>query len=290
MSGCLAGVLNPQAQIYEAQKTPPINHNAVLRFRDDNISKVTGIPFRKVKVHKGIYVHGSFCEPNILLANLYSQKVLDIIVPRSIWNLEPVYRYIAPPNFQEQLYELVSDRVELDFADSIMLEGTKLSTIPLPLMLKILELEEHPDIEFKYQSIKTARYTITDCNVHQTIYYPGDETPVYRATLTGENLIVEYTGDSYSQYDIVYVLMSFGIDENKLGAQYSQHDQKYGKIAEINDSWRRSLLYRLTRNFGIYSVGRYAIWKNILMDDVLQDLRVIKEMQAKDDYEHHRRY
>ena len=295
MSGCLAGLINPQATIYEAQENPPINHNAVLRFRDDSVSKLTGIPFKKVRVHKGIFVYGKFRQPDIMFANLYSQKVLKKILPRSIWNLEPCDRYIAPINFQEQLFDLVKHRVQLNHKVGSSAELTStiiLSTIPLPILLhNVLYLEENPDIEFNYQPIKTARYTIHDCDVHQTIYYPCDETDVYRATLTGNQLIVEYINDiDLSELDMAYILGSFGIDPDLLGAQYSHHSQQFGKIAEIDDSWRRQILYQLTHEYGIYSAGRFAIWKNILMDDVLQDLRVIKEMQAKDSYEHHRRY
>jgi hypothetical protein len=59
MAGCLAGVLNPTATIYEAAESFQQNHDAVLRFRDDQVSKQVGIPFKKVKVRKGIYATNS---------------------------------------------------------------------------------------------------------------------------------------------------------------------------------------------------------------------------------------
>lgn len=289
MSGCLAGLVNPEAAILEAQDTPPINHNAVLRFRDDSVSKITGIPFKKVKVHKGIFVYGLFRDPNIMFANMYSQKVLGAVLPRSIWNLAPVKRYVAPPNFQSQLFDMVQRRVELDTSvlDTSDLPDRTISTIPMPAMLKICGINHQ--LEFKHKEIVTGRYTINDCNVHQTIYYPADENNIYRATLTGDQLIVESMGE-YDDVAMAYVLGSFCLHPDQLGGQYEKKEQKYGKIAEIDDKIRRSLIYDFTKVFHVYSAGRFAIWKNVLMDDVLHDLRVIKEMQTKDNYEHHRRY
>lgn len=292
MSGCLAGLINPQAQIYEAQEEPPINHNAVLRFRDDSVSKVTGIPFKKVTVHKGLFAYNHFLPPDISYANMYSSKVLGEITDRSIWNLDPVVRYVAPPNFQEQLFNLVASRVELGISancDLINEEGEAISTIPLPTIFKILNIDI-PALDFRYQEISTWRYQLIGCNVHQTIYYPGRETPAYRATITGDSLIIETVKDHPLPLDLDYILNSFSLQDQDFNGQVSQHTQHFGKIAEIDDFTRRQTLYWLTKEFGIYSAGRFAIWKNILMDDVLQDLRVIKEMQAKDSYEHHRRY
>ena len=292
MSGCLAGLINPQAPIYEAQEHPPINHNAVLRFRDDSVSKVTGIPFKKVTVHKGLFAYGDFRQPNIGYANMYSHKVLGEIADRSIWNLDPVVRYVAPPNFQEQLFRLVESRVELGIpADRNLIneEGEAISTIPLPAILKLYDTDI-PELDFRYQKISTWRYHVIGCNVHQTIYYPGGETPAYRATITGDSLIIETVKDHPIPLELEYILNSFSLEDRDLSGQVSQHTQSYGKIAEVDDFARRQTLYYLTHNYGIYSAGRFAIWKNILMDDVLQDLRVIKEMQAKDSYEHYRRY
>lgn len=289
MSGCLAGVLNPQAVIYEGQENPPINHNAVLRFRSNAVSKATGIPFKQVTVRKGIYLNGEFIKPDIEIANIYSMKVINKINDRSIWNLEPAIRYIAPNNFQELLFNLVKHRVMLDnpiedVNDILSAQGT-ISTIPLPTLLKILHLKS--DIKFQHQSIVTYRYKIKNCDVHQTIYFPGIDTPVYRATLTGDNLILEAIDDE----DIVltYILGIFGIHHRDIEPIVERKLQTHGKIAEIDNNERRKLLYKITNKYGIYSAGRFAIWKNILMDDVLNDLHVIKEMQVKDEYEHHRR-
>lgn len=296
MSGCLAALLNPQAIVYEAQKEPPINHNAVLRFRDDSVSKVTGIPFKKVKVYKSIFTEGKHVQPSPKLCNLYSNKVIGKYLNRSIWNLDPVERYVAPQNFQEQLYDLVRDRVQLDtpVEDINQFEGINISTLPMPLLCKLADIDlkfQYPMVHFDYQSIHVFRFTIqSECNINQTIYYPIlRETNVYRATITGDQLIIESKANDLYDYDEKIIIESFGLMPFDLQGEMIQQEQKYGKIAPIDDWVRRQLLYKFTSEYGIYSAGRFAIWKNVLMDDVLQDLRVIQEMQAKDGYEHNRR-
>jgi hypothetical protein len=55
-------------------------------------------------------------------------------------------------------------------------------------------------------------------------------------------------------------------------------DQKYGKIASIDDAVRKQLLFALTHNHTIYSLGRFATWRNILLDDVVNDIAAIKRL------------
>ena len=55
-------------------------------------------------------------------------------------------------------------------------------------------------------------------------------------------------------------------------------EQKYGKIAPIDDAVRKQLLFRLTHEHNIYSLGRFATWRNILLDDVVDDITMIKKL------------
>ena len=76
IAGCLAGIINPKAQIIE-RGSGKSSHKAVLRFRTNDISKVTGIPFKKVSVKKTIWYED--VEHNIItprLAALYGKKVI----------------------------------------------------------------------------------------------------------------------------------------------------------------------------------------------------------------------
>jgi len=36
--------------------------------------------------------------------------------------------------------------------------------------------------------------------------------------------------------------------------------------------------------YNVYSLGRYATWRNILLDDVYHDINVIKQLMDSDGY------
>ena len=61
LTGCLAAYAFKDAVIHEYLKEPRV-HKAVLRFRTDEVSKLTGIPFKKVLVHKAVSVSGGFVQ------------------------------------------------------------------------------------------------------------------------------------------------------------------------------------------------------------------------------------
>lgn len=203
MAGCLAGVLNPRATIIEAAREFKQNHDAVLRFRDDAITKQVGIPFKKVKVHKAVYsLNDGFVPLTPRLSNLYSRKVTDgKISDRSILNMDAVERYIAPSNFHEMLADMCGNRIEYN-SQFIFDELTRkalhqiISTIPMHKMIEILDplgtTFEIDSIEFKYRPIGVIRYNVPNCDVCQTVYFPEHNTNIYRATLTGEDLLVEH--------------------------------------------------------------------------------------------------
>ena len=41
---------------------------------------------------------------------------------------------------------------------------------------------------------------------------------------------------------------------------------------------RKEFLYYLTREFNIYSLGRFATWKQIILDDVVDDANKIMKL------------
>ena len=104
LAGLIAANAWPASTILEAAPAPRAVHRALLRFRSDAVANLTGIEFRKVRVHKGIWSEGRFVQPNISVANRYAKKVVGRIAgERSIWSLDPVDRYVAPDTFSEQL-------------------------------------------------------------------------------------------------------------------------------------------------------------------------------------------
>jgi hypothetical protein len=287
LSGLIAAAVNPQAKVFEAASRDTQSHRAVLRFRSSAVGDAVGVPFRKIRVNKGIWWKGAFHEPNIQLSNLYSLKVTGGYYDRSIWRLEAVDRYIAPEDFILRLIDQVGDRVSwLTPIETLPTDNTPIiSTIPMHRMLQMAKIETPQDLQFKFSPILVQRFRVSSSDVFQTIYYPDEDTAVYRASLTGDLLIVESVADKDSSVnDINEVMHSFGFGDKSVTPIDSTHRQSYGKIAPIDEKFRRFAVERLSRSYGIYSLGRFATWRNILLDDVLQDLTVIKKMVTADSY------
>ncbi len=283
LSGLIAAHIWPRAPVYEVAPAPSPTHAALLRFRSEAVSNIVGIPFRRVTVRKGIWHDGAYHTPSIRLSNLYSQKCLSRIEPdRSIWNIEPAERYVAPSDLYQMLVDAVGLRITwgCDFYKDVMptLSSTapKISTAPLPTTLSALGYP-HP-AEFRRAAITVQRYLIPKCDAFQTVYFPSSKHSMYRASITGQLLIVEHaTAEAPQGYWDESLEAAFGID---LGAAtpLSTVRQEYGKIAPIPDTQRKATLFELTRLHRIFSLGRFACWRNSLLDDVVADAAVIKRL------------
>src|SRR5579859_642604 len=107
LAGCIAAHLFPGARILEAGGPETVGaHRAVLRFRSDAIARLTGIPFRKVRVYKSVVAEGThYCGGSVPvpILNAYSRKVSGRVSERSIFNLALSDRWIAPEDFHYQL-------------------------------------------------------------------------------------------------------------------------------------------------------------------------------------------
>lgn len=286
LSGLIAGALIPGSEIYERQSYLPNNHGAVLRFRSNKIARALNIPFKEVRVTKAIWYKGKEVPPSPRMQNYYSYKVTGQYGQRSINNIEPVTRYIAPPDFIARLGKL--NKIHYDFTfpigDFWNFYEPVISTIPLPVLLGAINSPYCPGQDFRRQSIWTDKLKFDNVDLYQTVYFPGNETPVYRASFTGDTLILEATADTDTDWVLDEVLNAFGIwgDWNREGL--STKEQYYGKIVEIDNSLRRSVLGSLTHDYNIYSLGRFATWRNILLDDVYEDIFKIMELVAMDKY------
>jgi len=280
LAGLIAAHAWPQAPLVEASPQPRAAHRALLRFRSDAVSRLTGIEFRKVMVRKGIWAEGRFQEPNIRWANLYAQKVLghgQLKGERSIWKTEPVERFVAPDTLYEQLLESVSDRVTWNQGADFCRRDLLVSTAPMPVALATLGIKDEA-LQFPRSAIKVYRFRVPGADVFQTVYFPERHLEVYRASITGDTLIVETTANAC--YDIdseEAVNNAFGLHWEQ-AEMIEQVDQKYGKIAPIDEALRKQLLFKLTHEHNIYSLGRFATWRNILLDDVVDDIAAIKRM------------
>lgn len=289
LSGLIAATLIPGSRIVESGPEHQLNHKALLRFRDKALSDALGIEFRKVTVRKGIYFEGKFVEPNIFLANMYSQKVLGRIADRSIWNLETVTRYIAPEDLVQTLSKRLSGRVywetPYDQARDNPSFSPVISTAPMPTNLAICGIGFEREI-FNYASIVVKRWRVPNCDVHQTIYFPSSDHSLYRASITGNLMIAEYaSGHQLNNEDCAFQIEeAFGLPFGSMQT-VDTNQQRFGKIAAIDNSMRRRAIRHMTEKHKLYSLGRFATWRNILLDDVLNDVYVIKKLLNSDGYD-----
>lgn len=285
LAGLLAGSVFPRAKIFERGSEQQASHKAVLRFRTPAVGEAVGVEFKKVTVHKGIWANGFFARPNIQLANLYSKKVINRYADRSIWKIEPSERFIAPEDLIEQMVERCARRIEWDCSVGLGLlrdasNAPIVSTIPMNLMCDMVMDPNAPCPDFKFAPITVRRWRIPDADVFQTVYFPDPETNLYRVSITKGLMIAEYMNeaDSYHFFD------AFGLNSSDCVA-LDNSKQRYGKIAEIDNDWRRSFIHHLSSTQSIYSVGRFATWRNLILDEVIHDLHVVKKLIASSEYD-----
>lgn len=297
LAGLLAGNMlrSFKPTICEAQKDLPNNHGALLRFRTDRVGTACAIPFKKVKVQKAIKYDGkTLTEPNLFLSNLYSQKVTGSILSRSINNLDPVERYIAPWDLINQMARNCS----IDYLRKLSLEEIEelreweshrpiISTIPMPALMKIMNWKDVPEWPHKEIWTQKARIESPKCDVYQTIYYPDPTVPFYRISVIGDIVISEFIrkpDTSIGPHIMTTLIEDFGIKPDQL-VDMKQSSQKYGKIEPINEELRKQFIFEMTTKYNIYSVGRFATWRQLLLDDVVEDIQhVEKFIRASSDY------
>lgn len=293
LAGLIAAHAWPQARIVERSPEPVANHRALLRFRTEAVAKLTGIEFRRVTVRKGIYYDGAFRAPDIRLANWYALKCTGALAAeRSVWNLEPVERFIAPDDLYEQLLAAVNGRVIWGHEVTYTSEPAPvISTAPLSETIQLLK--EPPNFDFRRAAITVQRYLLPAAtDLHQTVYFPDPGLALYRASITGRTLICEYVGGSLHRVELedgrVQAIKALGLGEwgGAMAPEDGVHHQRFGKIVPLaDDAARKHTLFRLTHEHNVYSLGRFATWRNILLDDVVNDIAVIKRLMRSGAYE-----
>lgn len=279
LSGCIASLMIPGSQVYEPMEYPR-KHQALLRFKNNEISKSLGIPFKKVKVYKGIRHNDKFVELSPHYITRYARKTCGFLSHRSICNLDTEQRYIAPKNFHELLLGLVKPRCGFDINLIKQFDKPIISTLPINILAENIGLILPAST---YGSIYISRYKIPNCDMHMTYYFTGN-TFVYRASIVEDELIIESTY-FIQQQDTNDVINAFGLTGCELELVVENYEQKYGKIVPWPDEERKKILFQLTKEFNIYSVGRFATWRNITLDDVYDDVVSIKEWVKLNEYD-----
>lgn len=279
LAGLITAHVFQRLPIIEAAPQPTESHKALLRFRSTAVADLTGIEFKAVKVRKAIHDGEKEIAPSMAAANAYAAKCTGRIIDRSIWSLEPVTRYVAPETLYEQLIDSVGSRIHWNTSAQFTSGAPLISTAPLPIVCKALGIDTGE--EFERAPITVARFRVPKCDVYQTVYFPFSNTSMYRASITGDLMIVEFVGEPIGDW-YPMIARAFGVDDlDPLG----EVSQKYGKIAPIDEKIRRALIPKLTTDFNIYSIGRFATWRNILLDDVVRDAAVVKKLLNADEHE-----
>lgn len=284
LTGLIAAYAFKDAVIHEYLKEPRV-HKAVLRFRAEEVSKLTGIPFRKVLVHKAVSEGGGFVTPNLRHMNHYSLKVAGGYYDRSIGNLEPSVRYIAPLDFHQQMLDHHKDRIFFD-SDVPLTEMTTpvISTLPLNILVDKFKLDAQlPKEALHSNPIYVTTVDVEHCDLYQTIYFPELSNPVYRASITGNQIIIE-SMLTIGRTRIEDTIETFGISGGWSIASLN-FEQKIGKFNPLEENYRKQLMYDITTALGIYSLGRHATWRKILLDDVVQDIQRIESMLKTSAYD-----
>ena len=109
---------------------------------------------------------------------------------------------------------------------------------------------------------------------------------VYRASISGDILIIESMNELDSN-DRYFVFESFGLLTIENTHVLKDHKQERGKIGAIDEKIRKKIILDLTLKHNIFSLGRFATWRNIVLDDVYNDILVIKRLINKGSYDHH---
>ena len=275
--------------VYEKSKSTSVEkHKAIMRVKSPIVGRILGCNSEKIFVTKEVYFEGQlFGSSNIMMKNLYSLKISGSILERSISDLRNCERYLLEETRVPALYEHEFIGVDeescllkfLNHADNqILLRGYPwcISTLPMPILLKLLNIDV--GIKFKVDPIYVLRREISfDSKVNQTIYFPEAEKRVYRATLQKKLLIIESYGGYPCDGEVEVILSCFGILE-KDQKEIERKKQNYGKLVSIDDDIRKAIIMELTDKYRIYSLGRFAVWKNVRTDDLISDLKRIKEM------------
>jgi hypothetical protein len=289
MAGLLASEMLRKVRptVYEAQAELPDNHGALLRFRTDAVARETGQAFRRVRVMKAVKSEDGRLRSSASLsdANKYSYKVTGSVASRSILDLSPCDRYVAPTNFlnamaRDAVLRMKSPLSMEDLAPyRSQREFSIISTIPMPALMKIVGWDASR-AGFAYRPIWSLTATIPTpvIDLFQTIYYPDLDTPWYRASFTGNRLIIEYMNDPAEYTGIMEVLADFGLSTFIEGMTITIKRQEFGKLLPMNETARQEFILAMTDEFNLYSVGRFATWRQILLDDVVNDVRVVERM------------
>lgn len=299
MAGLVAAIMAAQrglqVAVFEAAPSLPNNHNAVLRFKTDDVAKAVNIPFKKVQMLRDVFNSKGV----VMDAMAYSMKTTGTYrSDRSLSANGSGDRYVAPPDFIQQLYDrAINLGVKFEFLSPVTSDDwdrnrPTISTIP---QLKTIELfndyirESRFENDFfsgllgKHKSIPgaVAKVKLKKCEAWVTRYTPHD-TFFNRISISGDEVIAEASfADTHFDItkDVAYrsIMHVFDLDAEIFSDVMEITQSKYSKILPIeDDKSRKAFISWMTDNFNTYSLGRFATWRpGMLLDALPQDVNLI---------------
>jgi len=280
MAGLLAAAMlrEEATAVLEAQAGIPHNHTALLRFRSSVVGDALNIPFRRVEVLKAIAPWRNPVADIIA----YSAKTNGHAAMRSIVSANggrTEARYIAPTDLVEQMARKVMCpiRMGVRWAPGGAKEPT-ISTIPMHHLMQALGWKRRAT--FDHIAGWNILADLHGTDAYCTLYVPSDETAFSRVSITGNRLIAECYGqhEKPDRTELEKALALVGLDMDWV--QWSDIvPQKYAKLLPIDEGERRRFITWASREFNVYSLGRFATWRpHLLLDDVVNDIRVIQRL------------
>lgn len=311
MSGLIAACVlrNGCDKIFEAQDSLPANHSAVLRFKSSIVGDTTNIPFRKVKALKAVV---PWMNP-IADALSYSKKTNGNYHLRSIVTAkgETVDRYVAPPDFTEQLAAAANCDIEFNHQvrkEDLGNNGEQfISTLPMPVLMDLLQYPG-PRPEFKSIPGINVMARIKNCDMYCSLYVPDPNIHPYRISINGDLMIAEVALTDPAMRESVRYGSANSNDTIKrvtdewrneafaaLGIEWPSQEtfdhsfarQQFAKIVPIDERARQKFIVWASEVCGVFSLGRFATWRtNLLLDDTIQDVRIINRLMTHGNYEY----
>jgi hypothetical protein len=170
-----------------------------------------------------------------------------------------------------------------------------ISTIPMPVLMNMVNWSPQPAFPWLSIVSMTTELVSPSVDVYQTIYYPAGIDPYYRASLTGNRLTIEFTEHDYNEsvwaiIDVLKdVLRDFGISASDVSrTNIVVTRQEYGKLMPVPDEDRKAFILAMTSEYRVWSLGRFATWRQLLLDDVVEDIRFIdRAILTRDHYARH---
>ncbi len=297
----------------------------VLRFRSKDVFGAVNLPFKQVFVQRFSVPWRGGIQDQLA----YSKKVVgQYTTLRSMPDPfgERPLRYVAEESFYAELVgraKIVRGWMADPFRSlqNFMEENLKkhliISTLPMPLLMKVLGWEPRSKFTSRPAVHQVARWAEADC--YFSLYVPDPDYKISRISMTGDLMFIEHAGwpdalinipmtsqditnteeeakiSKQLWREVIEILnfVEFMQPENPLPDDLELTDSgcpkgfeilqtktnKFAKIAPINEDERRSFILWATRQHNVYSLGRFATWRpKLLLDDLVKDVRIIQQM------------